>query len=119
MHTGEKVKLLRHLNGMNQEDIAQKIGRTRALISHIEQTGKVHHETLIQIIKLFGITEEEFRNFNGEDIKIGNRKDQQKAESEISELKVHVDRLKKENKILKELVESQKEIINLLKDKNS
>jgi transcriptional regulator with XRE-family HTH domain len=118
MHYGEKIKLLRHLNGMNQEDIAAKIGRTRALISHIEQTGKVHHETLLQIIKLFNISEEEFRDFKGEDIKISNSKDQVKAEIELAELKENVERIKKENKILKDLVESQKEIINLLKDKS-
>ena len=118
MHYGEKIKLLRHLNGMNQEDIAEKIGRTRALISHIEQTGKVHHETLLQIIRLFNISEEEFRDFKGEDIKIGKSKDQIKTDLEMAELQDELKSLRKENGILKQLVESQKEIINLLKDKN-
>lgn len=118
MHTGKKIKLLRHLRGMNQEELSEKIGKTRALISHIEQTGKVHHQTLLTIIKNFNISEEEFKNFEGSDIKIGRSKDQKISEMEISELKEDIGRLKKENNILKDLVESQKEIISLLKDKS-
>ena len=118
MHIGKKIKLLRHLNGMNQEELSQKIGKTRALISHIEQTGKVHHETLLTILGIFNISEEEFKNFQGSDIKIGKAKDQKLFESELSDLKEELSRLKKENDILKDLVESQKEIVNLLKDKS-
>ena len=118
MHHGKKIKLLRHIKGLNQQELSDKIGKTRALISHIEQTGKVHYETLLKIIDCLGISEEEFKNFEGDDIKIGKSKDQQKIQDEISNLNESIQLLKKENIMLKELVASQKEIINLMKDKD-
>lgn len=117
MYTGEKIKLLRQLNGMNQEQLSERIGKTRALISHIEKTGKAHHETLLTIIKCFDITEEEFKKFEGTDIKIGNSKNNLNLKAEIKEHEELVDRLKKENKILIDLVSSQKDMIELLKEK--
>ena len=117
MYTGEKIKLLRQLKGMNQEQLSERIGKTRALISHIEKTGKAHHETLLTIIKCFDITEEEFKNFEGSDIKIGNSNNNINLEAEIKEYGVLIDRLKKENKILSDMVSSQKDIIELLKEK--
>ncbi len=117
MHSGEKIKLLRQLKGMNQENLSEKIGKTRALVSHIETTGKVHYETLLTILKNLEISEEDFKNFDGKDLKIGQSKDQKKYESEIVDLKELLARMKKENSMLKDLVGSQKEIIDLLKEK--
>jgi transcriptional regulator with XRE-family HTH domain len=41
MLTGKKIKLLRQIHGYTQEELASIIGRTRALVSHIEQSDKV------------------------------------------------------------------------------
>jgi len=119
MHIGEKVKLLRQINGMNQEMLSEKIGKTRALISHIEKTGKVNHETFLSIIDCFNISEQDFKNFEGNDIKIGISKDKKQHEAIISELREVLARVKKENEMLKDIVASQKEIISLLKEKTN
>jgi transcriptional regulator with XRE-family HTH domain len=38
-HIGQKIKRIRAFKGMNQEELARAIGKTRSLISHFERTG--------------------------------------------------------------------------------
>lgn len=117
MHTGKKIKLLRNLKGISQEQLASKIGRTRALISHIEQSGQVNYETLLLILNFFNLKKEEFDNFEQNQIKLTKGKENLTQTDELQKLKEQINNCQKENIILKELVDSQKEIIKLLKEK--
>ena len=56
MHLGKKIKLARMSKGLTQAQLADKIHKTRPLISHIEQTGKVHHDTVNAICRVLGIS---------------------------------------------------------------
>ena len=117
MHTGKKIKLLRNLKGISQEQLASKIGRTRALISHIEQSGQVNYETLLLILNFFNLKKDDFDNFEQNQIKLTKTKDNTLQIDELQKLKEQISNCQKENSILKELVDSQKEIIKLLKAK--
>jgi transcriptional regulator with XRE-family HTH domain len=68
MHTGKKIKLLRNIKNITQEELAEKINKTRALVSHIEKTGKVKinrmthnlfEPTQLSGVEIFQIEEEE------------------------------------------------------------
>ncbi len=115
MLTGKKIKLLRQIHGYTQEEVAFKIGRTRALVSHIEQSDKINHDTLLLILELFRLSEEDFKHFDNTDLKKTKTKDYSTEEEPVLQLKEKLTGYQKENEMLKELVESQKEIIKLLK----
>ncbi len=117
MHTGKKIKLLRNIKNITQEDLAEKINKTRALVSHIEKTGKVNHYTLLNILKVFKINEAEFETFNEEKaVKKTPAEYELKVETNI--LNDKVEYYQNENKLLREIIESQKELIKNLKVKN-
>ena len=59
-HVGRKIKRLRAYRGMSQEQLANSIGKTRSLISHIERTGKINKYTLNEIASALESDSEEF-----------------------------------------------------------
>ena len=112
MHLGTKIKIARISKGLTQHELAVKINKTRPLVSHIEQTGKVNHYTLMQIIKALNIALDDIENIVNEPVvkyKIGKGRN--------ADLADEAERLREENSILKELVKSQKEIIEMLRGK--
>jgi transcriptional regulator with XRE-family HTH domain len=54
-HIGQKIKRIRAFQGINQEELARRIGRTRSLISHFERTGNVNKYTLQEIAQALGL----------------------------------------------------------------
>jgi transcriptional regulator with XRE-family HTH domain len=46
MHIGLQIKLARIAKGLTQQELAERIFRTRPLISYIEQKGEVNDKTL-------------------------------------------------------------------------
>ena len=116
MHTGQKIRLLRRLREMSQEELADKINKTRALVSHIEQSGKVNHYTLLAILKTFKISEDDLEQFKGNNLSQVAEPDGQKAynKNAMAALKKQLLDCQKENKILNELVESQKRVIAMM-----
>ena len=115
MHTGKKIRLVRSILGLSQEDLSEKIGRTRALVSHIEQTGKVNHHTLMIILKSFKLSEADFERVDEKAIRQSLYRDPQELPNEIKRLEEKISLLNKDNKMLKELVETQKGMIELFK----
>lgn len=116
MHIGKKIKLLRTIKNLTQEDLAEKINKTRALVSHIEQTGKVNHYTHTLILKALNISFADFEDFNDKEILKSNIIPSISAE-EVSALKNKMEHYQKENFLLKELIDSQKKIIEVLENK--
>ncbi len=109
MHLGIKIKVVRLSKGLTQQELADKINKTRPLISHIEQTGKANHQTLLLISKALDISLEEIETIINEPAKKGKGKNRQ------IDLQEEVDRLREENLTLRELVRSQKDVIEILK----
>ncbi|MFA6261197.1 MAG: helix-turn-helix transcriptional regulator [Bacteroidia bacterium] len=115
MHTGRKIKLVRIAKGLTQQDLADKIGKTRPLVSSIEQTGVVNVHTLRDICKALDIDLDEVDQ-------IGSMNDplfpyNGKKTKELEEqLRAEIKKLKSENDMLKDLAESQKDLIKFLKN---
>jgi transcriptional regulator with XRE-family HTH domain len=65
-HVGRKIRQFRVLKGLSQQDLADMIHKGRPLISHIENTGKVHHATLVKICKALQITPEQIQSTSNE-----------------------------------------------------
>ncbi len=118
MHIGEKIKRIRSGKGLTQEKLASKVNLTRSMISHIEQTGKVNHYTLVAIVKALNITEKYLHNFDDSHFS-ANENDStvefNKTETEL--LRQKLERMQNEIKVLKDLIKSQKKIIHMLERK--
>jgi transcriptional regulator with XRE-family HTH domain len=114
MHIGLKIKMVRIAKGISQQELGDLINRTRPLISHIEQTGQVNEKTLESLCKALKISEKELDNYVNEPK--NSYKNQKQSTTDIFD---EVQKLKDENKILKDLIQSQKEIIELLRGKKA
>jgi transcriptional regulator with XRE-family HTH domain len=114
MHIGKKIRLARQIQQMTQEDLAEKVNKTRPLISSIERTGKVHPNTLRLILQALDMQEEELENLLTDT-----------PTSQSLQLAEEISQLKNENHLLRQLVKTQEELLELfrqnadLKDFNS
>lgn len=107
MHIGRRIKIARISKGLTQEELAEKINKTRPLISVIEQKGKVSHYTLRKICEVLGLDIEMLESGVEETGGIYTRK----ADP------IQVQTLQREVEHLQNLVQSQKEQIALYKEK--
>ena len=113
MHIGTKIKFARIAKKLSQQELANKIGKGRPLVSHVEQTGKVNPGTLGKIASALGKSVEELESI--EYAVTGKRKKvtiEDRQEEEITLLKGKI-------KTLQELVDSQKEVIKMLRQQFS
>jgi transcriptional regulator with XRE-family HTH domain len=98
-HLGEKLKKIRVLHGMSQEDLAKAIGKTRSLISHLETSGNVNKYTLQEIATALKTDTSAIENFNFENVHIlrdlnpktdFNKDEIQRLKEEIIDLKATI-----------------------------
>ena len=112
MHIGKYIKVARISIDMTQQELADKVYKTRPLISSIEQTGKVNELTLRKICEVLEVDMDDL---------LQKTKDPSTQYTSIKKANNDVlsenKSLKEENQRLKELVDSQREIIELLKEK--
>jgi transcriptional regulator with XRE-family HTH domain len=106
MHIGRKIRIARAVKGITQEELADKIGKTRPLISQIESTGKVKASTLRQICKILDI--------DPEDPELVSFLEENEIYTRNTKSSEH-EALKREVDMLRELVQAQKEIIEHLR----
>lgn len=66
LNIGEKIKLLRHLKGFRQEDLAKKTGLTQSYISNIEKGAEPSIKTLSKIANALGMTLQELISWTPE-----------------------------------------------------
>lgn len=113
-HLGEKLKKIRVLHGMSQEDLAKAIGKTRSLISHLETKGNINKYTLQEIAAVLKIDTATIENFNFENAHVINDQNKgadygkdeiQKLKEEIIELKATI---KEQWKIIQNLTKGTK-----------
>ena len=107
MHLGKKIKLARVAKGWSQEDLAEKVNKTRPLISHIENTGKANSYTLTKICKVLNLdpsTINESIALSPSDFYLSEKNN-----------KKEIIQLQEKIKLLEELIDSQKDLIITLK----
>lgn len=102
---GRRIRIARAYLGMTQSELAEKINKTRPLVSHIESTGKVNAYTLQKICGVLNLELEDLMN-EGEELY--ESKKSIYAKNELLQLKEKV-------LLLEELVQSQREIIETLR----
>jgi len=112
-HVGKKIRQFRLLKGFSQQELADLIHKGRPLISHIENTGKVNHSTLLSICKALQITPEHLTSVSEEPFKEWNSIDS----TEKKLLKAEVERLKNEMSLKDEMIRLMKAHIKELTGK--
>ena len=112
MHIGKQIKIARMFRGLTQQDLAEKVHRTRPLISSIEQTGIVNVHTLKKICEVLEVEPEDLKA-NSNDITMAALN----TKKEVVALKLEIQNLRIENAHLLDLVETQRDLIHLLKSK--
>jgi transcriptional regulator with XRE-family HTH domain len=61
-HCGIQIKKIRVANGITQIQLGEKIGKTQALVSYIEKTGKANEDILMDIAKALNVNIEQLVN---------------------------------------------------------
>jgi transcriptional regulator with XRE-family HTH domain len=119
MHLGEKVRILRAINQISQEELADKIGRTKALISQIENTGKGSYYTIEAIAKAFHMTVDQLKNFESKPQKILKEYEilSTTYEANVRELEKKIESLSNENQLLRQTLEAHRSLIKEMKGK--
>jgi transcriptional regulator with XRE-family HTH domain len=117
MHIGLKIKLARIAKGLTQQDLADKIFKTRPLVSYIEQTGIVNSRTLEEINSVLDMTDNLNHELNEPGLVYetnraasGNKFVQQELEYALREIEL----IKSELDTLRQLADTQKQLIELL-----
>lgn len=100
---------------MTQQQLADEVNKTRPLISSIEQKGKVNIHTLRKICEVLDLDPDRIEDTANEPMLVYGKNTSQKEEL----LELEVLQLKKEISQLNDLVDSQKELILLLKEKTT
>jgi len=112
MHIGQKIRLIRKLQGLTQDELADKINKTRPLVSTIERTGQGHPYTISAMCSALKIKPAQLEAFNEKDIRdfISGKMPPNKKE---------MDTLNREIELLRELLESKQEQIRMLQEELS
>lgn len=108
MHKGLKIKLARISKRLTQEELAEKIDKTRPLVSSIEQTGQGSYYTIKKICEVLNLDIEKLEQ------DLGETESEYRTQNQVNFQK-ELNRLEKELQLYKELCESQKENILTLK----
>jgi transcriptional regulator with XRE-family HTH domain len=126
-HIGRKITKIRELRGMKQESLASLMGVSQQAISKIEQSAEVEDLALEKIAQALGVTSEAIKSFNEEAVfnYFNNFSDNSINQGPIGSHNIcnfnpldKVVELFEENKKLYErLLASEKEKIELLKNK--
>lgn len=106
MHVGKKIRHYRVIKGLSQQQLADLIHKARPLISHIESTGKVNHDTLLSICKALKVSPELMVSAADEPVP-----DYTFVSQEVKLLKAEIEKLTAELKL-------KDEIISMLKSHN-
>ncbi len=113
MNIGQKIKVLRAERGISQQKLADLINKTRTLVSHIEVTSKVNFYTLTEIANVLGVSVSHFTD------ELVYENIAKESKEEYSNLSDKIKKLERENELLNEIIQNQKEIITQLKEKLS
>jgi transcriptional regulator with XRE-family HTH domain len=113
MHLGLRIKLARISKGLKQEELAEKINKTRPLISNIEQTGKANHYTLKKICEVLDLDINELESsVVAEPTKLNDGFQQKQLNNLTNKIKD----IEEDNHNLRSLVSAQSELIKKQKE---
>jgi transcriptional regulator with XRE-family HTH domain len=112
MNIGLRIKIARISKGLKQEELADKINKTRPLISSIEQTGKANHYTLKKICEVLELDIDTL-----ESSVVAESSDLNSYQIEqLTSLRSRIKELEDDNNNLRSLVSAQSELIKKQKE---
>jgi transcriptional regulator with XRE-family HTH domain len=126
LHIGRKISRIRELRGMKQEALAAELGISQQAISKIEQSADVDGEVLEKIAKILGVTSEAVKNFSEEAVvnyfntfndNSTNNGAVYAFNSTFNPIEKIVELYDEKVALLERLLESEKEKVELLKQK--
>ncbi len=123
LHIGRKISRIRELRGMKQEALAVELGISQQAISKIEQSEKIEEEVLEKIAKVLGVSSEAITRFS-EDVlifHIQNMHDNSTAyqynyQCNFNPIDKLVEVYEENKKLYEQLLESEREKVELLKN---
>jgi transcriptional regulator with XRE-family HTH domain len=123
LHIGRKISRIRELRGMKQEALAQELGISQQAISKLEQSEKIEEEVLEKIASVLGVNAEGIKNYNDEAVisNINSFYDNSafNFQCTFNPIDKLMDALEENKKLYERLLESEKEKVELLKNKQN
>ncbi len=118
MKIGEKIKKIRDLKGMKQEEMASLLNLSTQAYSKIERNEtKMDDERLEQIAGILGVTPEEIKNFNEKNIFVNNLNGYENSNQSTGPGHTVINHFygNESHSILQKTIEQQTELIAVLK----
>lgn len=111
LHLGHRVAFFRKLKGINQKDLAEKINKTRALVSFIERTGKINHRTLKLISETLDISMEDL-HMSDEELNLFKNSGISSLKSKLDDKVIlELEFYKRENELLHKMLKQQEKLV--------
>jgi transcriptional regulator with XRE-family HTH domain len=126
LHIGRKISRIRELRGMKQEALAAELGISQQAVSKIEQSAEVEDSALAKIALALGVPVEGIKKFNEEAVFniIGNTVNNHDQAAffnyypTFNPIEKLVELFEENKKLYQELLQSEREKVELLKNKN-
>jgi transcriptional regulator with XRE-family HTH domain len=124
-HIGRKISRIRELRGMKQEALAAELGISQQAVSKIEQSAEVEDSALEKIALALGVPVEGIKKFNEEAVFniIGNTVNNHDQAAffnyypTFNPIDKLVELFEENKKLYQELLKSEREKVELLKNK--
>lgn len=105
-HIGKHIQKLREAADMSQDQLAEKIGKSKSLISFVENKGKVSDKTLDLIAKALKVPFDNLKVFPIIDLESQKQSQDQ--------YKLRISELERETELLRSIIDKQEKIIELM-----
>ncbi|WP_291123050.1 helix-turn-helix domain-containing protein [Flavobacterium sp. UBA6046] len=126
-HIGRKISRIRELRCIKQEDLATQLGVSQKTVSRMEQSEVIEDELLENVAKILGVTTDAIKNFTEEavvnyfnsfyDSSVNHGTFGNYYHCTFNPLDKLIEVIEKNEKLYERLLASEKEKIELLKDK--
>lgn len=115
MQVGDKIRKIRDLKGMKQEEVAEKLNITAQAYGKIERNEtKMDRERFAQIAGILGVSEEDIQNFDDKNMFVNNLKECENSQGTYFIVNNYSD-TEKLYPLLEKIIDQQKEEIQYLR----
>jgi transcriptional regulator with XRE-family HTH domain len=117
MKLGYKIKKIRDIKGLKQDEMASLLNISTQAYSKIERNEtKMDDERLNQIAKIFGLSPDEIKNFDEKNLFINNNNEYENSNQSTGQTIINHFYGNESQAILQKTIEQQMDLINTLKN---
>jgi len=117
VHIGRKISRIREIRGIKQDFLAIELGVSQQTISKIEQSEEVEDAMLEKIADVLGVSAEAIKNFSEEVLIFHIQNMHDNASAYQYNYQCHYNPLDKVVELYERLLQSEREKVELLKNK--